>query len=225
MILYRKKQRNFELEREKFEQALLKTQVEIQEQTLANVSRELHDNLGQIASLVKMNLMMITSEISPSDKEKLNDSIQLTGEIITGIKGISVSLHGENLKRFTLVEMIEADLVRYRRMGQLVIQFNHESEGQPLAVETQIFVYRMIQEVFNNILNHANAKQVTLSLFSRPGKFQLEIKDDGVGFNTKSVKKGSGLINLEERSKIINATLEINSQVNQGTKIKLSMDR
>ncbi|MFT5820092.1 MAG: signal transduction histidine kinase [Crocinitomix sp.] len=224
IILYRKKQRNFQQERDAFKQALLRTEIEIKEQTLGNVSRELHDNLGQIAALIKMNLSRLNIEKEPDNELLMNDSVDLLKNLIADIKDLSVSLKGENLNRFGLIKMAEIDFHRYQNMGQFKIYFKHNFEAVDLALEKQIFVYRMIQEILNNILNHAQATEVHVQLHSNQNQTTLKIEDNGVGFDTKQQAKGSGLMNLEERCRLINAELNIKSEVGTGTSISIQIN-
>ncbi len=107
IVVYRRKQQVFEKEREAFKQALLKTEIEIKEQTLSHISRELHDNIGQIASLIKINLTLVLPNLSSNDREKVSQSLDLLKQLIKDIQSLSVSLKGENLKRFGLLKMIE----------------------------------------------------------------------------------------------------------------------
>lgn len=223
IILYRKKQRNFQQERDAFKEALLKTEIEIKEQTLGNVSRELHDNLGQIAALVKMNLSRLKVEKETDNEALLFDSIGLLRHLITDIKDLSLSLKGENLSRFGLLKMAEIDFKRYEKMGELKINFKHQFEEEDLTLEKQILVYRMIQEIFNNILNHANATKVSVQLQSTRNQFNLHVADNGIGFDTAKQAKGSGLMNLTERCRLIDAQLTLKSEVDVGTTISIQI--
>lgn len=223
MIVYRRKQRAFEWERQAFRQALLATQVEIKEQTLSDISRELHDNFGQIASLVKINLNMVSPEISPEDRQKITDSLELLKMLINDIKSLSVSLKGENLTRFGLVGMIEKDIERYRRLAGLEINFVRPVSIPVLKSSVDIFLYRMFQEIFNNIFKHSYATQADVRIEYSPDLFRMSVHDNGKGFNSKESNTGSGLINLKERCQMIGAKLDIRSSVNEGTFVIIDM--
>jgi len=224
VILYRKKQQDFEWEREQFKQALLKTEIEIREQTLSNISRELHDNLGQIASLIKINLSMISKEIEEEDQNKVNESLELLKGLIKDIKSLSVSLKGENLQRFGLVKMIENDTDRLKKLGYFNVTLSNLDLLPELKPEIEIFLYRMSQEIFNNIIQHADASEAGLEVQKNNKKCKLIFTDNGQGFDTSTNKLGSGLINLSERCKMIGADIEINSQPNAGTQINITLN-
>ncbi len=223
IIIYRRRQRAFEQERESFKQALLKAEIEIKEQTLSDISRELHDNLGQVASLIKINLNLIQPNLAKEDSQKVSESLDLLKQLIKDIKSLSVSLKAENLERFGLLKMIEKDIERYEKTVGLNITFATPSELPQLEQATQIFLYRMSQEIFNNIIKHANATQVSVSIMLKSNSLLFSISDDGRGFNTYVNQIGSGLQNIKERCQIIGAELDINSKPEHGTSITIDL--
>lgn len=219
VLIYRKKQRAFEWEREDFKQALLQTEIEIKEQTLSDISRELHDNLGQMASLIKINLNLVLPKLEGENHAKITESLDLLKLLIQDIKSLSVSLKGENLARFGLLKMIEKDLERYKKMGGLSVVFTSTPHLPKLDPAVEIFVYRMSQEIFNNILRHSQATEVHVSLTGTANEFSLQIKDNGKGFESNNQSAGSGLVNLKERCQIIGAELNIDSKPQKGTSV------
>jgi len=223
ILIYRKKQRDFQGERENFKQALLETEIEIKEQTLSDISRELHDNLGQIASLIKINLNLTLPDLNSENKEKIEESIHLTKQLIQDIRSLAVSLNGKNLNRFGLFKMIKKDLERYEKIGGLKINLTATEDLPIFEKATAIFLYRMWQEIFNNILKHAQASKVEIEMVYKNNVFELCIADNGIGYNTAEQYIGSGIINLNERCRIIGATLSIKSEINQGTGICIKL--
>jgi len=226
LFLYKRKQVEYRWEKEQAKQLLLKTEIEIKEQTLSYISRELHDNLGQVASLIKINLGMVNLSVDNSDFDKINDSRGLIKSLILDIKSLSTTLKGENLQRFGLVEMIKKDLQRLEKISIIQVDFICENKLPELSSERQVFLYRMTQEIFNNILQHSGATKAKLiiSVFDNVN-IELKFIDNGIGFDMNSNKPGNGLINLEERCKLINARLEIDSVVGKGTEIKISLKK
>ncbi|MBI3134447.1 MAG: sensor histidine kinase [Bacteroidetes bacterium] len=224
IIIYRKKQRAFEWEREVFKQALLKTEVEIKEQTLSDISRELHDNLGQMASLIKINLNLVLPRLSAEEGQKISESLDLLKQLIKDIKSLSVSLKGENLARFGLLKMIEKDIERYERAGGLKINLSVAQTLPLLEPAIEVFLYRMSQEIFNNILKHANASEVEVTVSFNSPVFRLGISDNGKGFDSNLNPAGSGLVNLKERCQMIGARLDLKSGLNQGTTVAIELN-
>ncbi|MFK8046278.1 MAG: sensor histidine kinase [Crocinitomicaceae bacterium] len=223
IVNYQKKQKEFEAEREEFKRALLQTQIEIKEQTLTNISRELHDNIGQIASLIKINLNLLSTDLSAEDKLKVTDSIELSRRLIKDVKALSVSLKSKNLERYGLLKMLENDIERYKAVGNLTIQFTHTRPFPSLKSDTEIILYRMSQEIFNNILKHSQASEVSVHIVNENSRTVFNFTDNGVGFKEESVEKGSGLLNLAERCAMIGAELSIQAADNRGTNIKITL--
>tara|TARA_B100000809_G_C15116876_1_gene522798 strand:+ start:1067 stop:1825 length:759 start_codon:yes stop_codon:yes gene_type:complete len=222
VLLYRKKQEEYEWDKEQAKQLLLTTKIEIKEQTMSNISRELHDNFGQIASLVKINLNMINCE-HEEDKLKVDDTIELVKKLISEIKILSTTIKGENLERFGLINMIDKDIERLSKLDYLTISRRGEQELPEMSHETEVFLYRMTQEIFNNILQHSESTEAILDITKKVDRLVLNFKDNGKGFDPKMNKQGNGLINLEERCKLISAKLNIESQPNKGTLITISL--
>lgn len=228
LFLHYKTRQRFDWERQQFKQAVLQTEIEIREETLTQISRDLHDNLGQIASLIKINLNLVSKDLKEVDHLKIEDSIDLLKRMIADIKSLSTSLNSENLKNFGLLEALNDDVQRINKTGHLNILVHSNGTMPALAPEIEIFIYRMSQEIINNALKHAGAKNLSIDFKEDENKLDLLFKDDGKGFNTKDViennlGKGNGLTNLFKRCKIIGANLSINSTLGGGTQIRIHL--
>lgn len=223
VIVYRKKQRVLEYEREEFKRTLLEAQIEIKEQTLSDISRELHDNFGQIASIIKMNLNLVLADMPPTKSVKISDSLKLLKELIADMRSLSASLKGENLARFGLVNMIKEDLIRYRNVGALEINFETSDTIPSMNNSYEIFIYRMSQEIFNNILKHSKADKVEVKLTYLNSIFEFSVSDNGVGFDSESETSGAGILNIKQRCEMIGASLKIESIPSQGTRVIIKM--
>jgi len=222
VLLYRKKQEEYEWEKEQTKQLLLTTKIEIKEQTMSNISRELHDNIGQMATLVKMNLSLFNYE-TEDDKRKIDEATDITDKLIIEIKELSTTIKGENLERFGLLNMIDKDIARMSRLDYIKILRTGEEYIPEMDHETEIYLYRMTQEIFNNVLQHSGSTEAILNITNKDKVLTLTFKDNGKGFDSNTYKQGSGLINLEERCKLIDAKFNIESQPNQGTIITISL--
>ena len=231
VIQYKKAQLKFELEKKELQEAMLKAEIEIQEQTLDNVSRELHDNIGQIASLLKINLNQLLSSQLANQGEKIQQSVDLTGQLITDIKATTSSLKNNQLNKIGLKAAIQEDSKRINKLGLLEVLFETNLDLAPSTIDktATVFIYRMYQEALNNVLSHSQATKVHVVLESNEETIQLKIKDDGIGFDpAQSSEKstgagGNGLFNLQERAKMIDAKLTINSKVSEGTEILITL--
>lgn len=224
---YQKTQQNFDWERQQHKQALLQTEVEIREQTLNSVSRELHDNLGQIASLIKINLNLVSKNLDEKDRLKISESIDLLKRLIGDIKSLSLSLDSDNIHRVGLYDSIKQDIERINRTGSLQIEFTGKNTLPSLRPDVEIFLYRICQEALNNILKHAKASKAELVLDFKSGTLEIVIRDNGEGFNietaTTNKEKGSGLGNMSKRCDIIGASFGIETKPGAGTIICITL--
>lgn len=223
IVLYRRKQEVFELEREQFKQALLQAQIEMKEETLTTISRELHDNFGQVASLIKMNLSLLAKHVKEEGKENLKQSSELIKQHIQDIRSLSVSLKGENLKRFGLLGMIKMDVDRYEKAGELKIHLDLPEEDVSFEQDKEIFMYRMVQEILNNVIKHAQATEVFITIKVNKKDSLIHIKDNGKGFVLEEVNLGSGILNIKERCKFIGGTFDLKSVPGKGTSYQISI--
>lgn len=197
--------------------------MEIREQALTEISRDLHDNFGQIASLIKINLNMMAPPQQKGDRLRVEESKKLLTQLITDMRSLSSSLNGNNLKEKGLMAMIERDVKRVKRSGFIEINLLHRPDHLSLKAETSIFTYRMFQEILNNILKHSQATNASVNVYSEGGKLTLHVSDNGVGMDPASENEGNGLRNIRERCKIIGASLSLDSSTDKGTFIEIEI--
>lgn len=208
----------------RYEKTIMESQLEIQEQTFRNISQEIHDNIGQVLSLAKLNLNTIEEE-HVSDKIRLTE--ELLGKAITDLRDISKSLHPEKIADIGLVNAIRNELQMVQKVARIKTELLCEYDDLALNKETSIIIFRMIQEIINNILKHAKAKHITVTIQKAAAQTTIEIKDDGVGFEVEklqSTESGIGLKSIGQRCALINARFNINSLPGQGTTIQIQFN-
>ncbi len=226
ILLYRKSQTKLHFERERRKQELLQAEIEIKEQTLVNVSREIHDNLGQAAALVKINLNLVSKELSESDQQKIDESKNLLKKLIGDMRSLSESLNGDNIRRKGFIKMIETDVDRINKTGYVEIKFEQPKEKITLELDQLIILYRMIQELFTNTLKYAKASIINLKIEQNQQGLSVHYSDNGIGFDYQAaLNKGSGLTNIKERCEIIDAKLYFESELNEGVNVKITLDK
>jgi len=224
-LVYRKNQNAKESQIEKLNITLLQSQIEIQEQTLQHISRELHDNLGQVASLIKINLTTLKLNEPEKAVEKIEATKDLTRQLIADIKSLSVSLGSDRLIQIGLIKAIETEVERLNKTGEFIAAFKLHGTIPDIDNDQSVILYRMVQEVLNNMVKHSEAKHISIFIHAKENVFILAFNDDGIGFNTeeKINASGAGLRNLKNRALLINAQLHIESLVGKGTKITIEM--
>jgi signal transduction histidine kinase len=211
--------------RSAFKQELLKTQIEIQEETLTYISREIHDNISQVLSFVKLNLAMIDNTDEHS-KKKIDESRNLVAQTIHDLRNLSKSLSFEHISRLGLIKTIEIEAERVKNSGLINTSVVIDGDPHSLGEQRELVLFRIFQEALNNTLKHADAKHLKIGLQYHDELFNLTLEDDGSGFSAESIqdKIGSGLKNIENRASLIGAVTTIHSSPGQGCKIMITLN-
>lgn len=220
--IYLKRKNKLLLEKERmnieFEQTLLKSQLEIQEHTFNEISREIHDNIGQVLSLVRINVNTLRA---PAEAEKLELMDELLGKAIVDLRNLSHSLDADHIRNKGWTGAVSKLLNDLHKSGKYKVVISIDEELPELGSDRPIILFRMIQEVINNIIRHADADTIYFNAKKVNGNLEIEINDNGKGFDPGYMSPGVGLQNLKNRSKMINAGLSINSQHGTGTEVKI----
>jgi signal transduction histidine kinase len=232
IFLHYEKVKRMKLEKDvlkaQYDQELLQAQLEVEEQTRKNIAQELHDNLGALSSLIKINLNLAAVAQEPNEKERLLfESKNLLKDLIVELKQLSVSLNADRLSQYSLSEMIQLEVDRLQKLGLFSIHYNEEGEEAVLSADHQVMVFRICQEILHNVVKHANASRVDVRVKYSPAYINVQIMDDGVGFNPQENQSkelgGSGLINIKNRARLIGSSLVIESIVGKGTRCELKL--
>ena len=221
---YQKKKNGFEREVEdmKFqhEQALLKSELEIQDQTLQHISQEIHDNIGQHFTMAKLYLLKITGEIPEADQERIMDAIDRLTEGLEDLRGVCKTLNLELIRTAGLQTAVDNQVALLRKADCFEVDYQLIGEYDYADEKKEIFMFRILQEAINNMVRHAEARRVVICLdAAEPGWLTLSVRDDGKGFNTQ--KRGGGLTNMSHRAALIGADFDVQSQLGKGTTIRL----
>ncbi|WP_428656681.1 sensor histidine kinase [Runella sp.] len=211
-----------------YQQEILQSQIEIQNQTLQHISGELHDNLGQLLSVVRFQLNILETQdaSTPEEIRQVNDVVDKT---IHELRGLSKSLDGDFVKNFGLAESLSHELTRIGATGRYRTDMLTEGETYRLDGQKEIVLFRVVQEILNNILKHAAAKHIKVQLRYQPQMFILLVQDDGKGFDYEAVlerkleNSGAGLRNIQRRTEMLGGTCSFKSGQNQGTIVQIEL--
>lgn len=221
IIFIRKKTKLLIDQKEKdlrFEKELATSQVEMKEQTLNYIGQELHDDLGQKLSVVRLRQNQLIPKLTNAEKEELSELNELLGECIQDVRNLSKTLITEQIMHFGLVESIEREIDKIKKLRLLKINLMTQKHDIDITPKHGLILFRIIQESINNILKHSRAKNVIILLEDCHETVQITITDNGKGFNTDLMNDGSGLKNMELRAKLIHAEFSIQSKLEEGTK-------
>ncbi|MFP2994964.1 histidine kinase [Spongiivirga sp. MCCC 1A20706] len=208
-------------ERQKFEIELANSQSEIQEQTLKNISWELHDNIGQLLSVAKLQLNMLSTQVKETNQKALAEVSDVIGKSLQDIRMLSRTLNHEVLQNIGLVEAIKMELQRFNRVKFLEASIDVKGEAKEINNKDEIIIFRIFQEFFSNVTKHSKASKLDVKLDYETEKLTISAEDNGVGFNMNEVKSGLGLINMKSRAELIKADFYLTSKYNEGVKLKL----
>lgn len=205
-----------------YERNLLNTQIEIQEQTFQNISREIHDSILQKLTLAK--LYLYTDRETKSDKKNI-DCLNIVTEVINDLGDISRSLNSDLILRNGLIRALEAEILQIKKLEKHAIDLQVNGDYIFLNNKKELILFRIIQESLNNILKHANSKCIQVLLNFKSDRLMLEVKDDGRGFDPIILlnNHGAGIANMIERAKMIGGELQVKSMLNKGTSIQLQV--
>ena len=225
VIFIQKKTRLLIAQKEKdmrFEKELATSQIEMKEQTLNYIGQELHDDLGQKLSVVRLRQNQLIAKMRDSEKEELVELNELLGECIQDIRDLSKTLITEQVIHFGLIESLEREISKIQNLRLLKIELITQKHDIDIMPKHGLILFRIIQESINNILKHSKAKNVSIKIEDDHEKLDILISDNGKGFNTNLKKDGSGLKNMELRAKIIHAEFSIQSEPDKGTQTSIT---
>jgi signal transduction histidine kinase len=212
-------------------QLLSQRLVEAQEEERRAIARELHDRVGQNLLALKLNLGIINEELSgqvPGDvNTRLTDSIYLMDEINKLVRDVMTDLRPAVLDDYGLEAALDSHVEEFRSRYDVNVLFAKSDPPLPrLSPTLEITLLRIAQEALFNVVKHAQASQVTLSLRQRDGHISLTIQDNGVGISPTqeaSCYTGRGLKIMRERAEAFGGTLRVTSTPGQGTKIEVEI--
>ena len=230
-LFFYQKKRNNHLAQQKqlqanFQKELLKTQLEVQEHTLNYISTEIHDNITQVLSFVKLTLANIASSAEGEKKLKINESRELVSQTITDLRDLSKSLSFEYITSLGLAQTIEKEVERVNKSGLLNVSFSDEGEIYSLGEQCELVLFRIFQETLNNTLKHSGSKHFKIMLQYHSDLFNLTLEDDGSGFSAETIdnKHGSGLRNIENRATLIGGKATIRSAPGKGCCVVIALN-
>jgi len=215
-----------QLMRATFEKQLLESKLEMQEQTFSMISQEIHDNVGQILSLAKVQLGILEEQHGIRNDLVTNakESISLA---MSELRDIAKSLSTQRLQQLSLKESIEQEIRRINRSGFIHIGSMVLGTEKIIPDQQKLIVFRMVQEGFQNIIKHAQATEVAVSLDYREDSLRIALADNGNGFDPeKEMKKneGLGLQNILRRAEMVGGKANVISQPGKGTTLEIIMN-
>jgi len=215
--------------RETFNQLILQSKLEIQERTLDHVAKELHANFSHLISLININLAAILAQSADGVREHVQETKLLAKQLMSEVKTLSVSLNTDFVLKGGFYKALENELQRLTKTKRY--QVSYQQTGVPLSLPggKEIVLFRLCQEILNNVVKHAQADAIEVSLKYEFNQLSVRISDNGMGFDLATAKalsmekESTGLLNIAERARIINGTLTIETSAGVGTTVQVDI--
>lgn len=211
-------QLNMELKQQ--QQRRVEAMMEAQEKERKRIAEELHDHLGQMLSLVKLNFSQLEDYIT-GKFELFENTNQLLDESCQEIRRIAYNLMPPDIQHKALAEILGILLRRQAIASTLDIRFTHASVPDDLSELIMLNVYRIVQELVHNVIKHAQANYLKIDLEGTTEGIILTVEDDGQGFEIEMVTSGLGLRNIHSRVHLLKGKIEVHSAPKAGTRYRI----
>ena len=217
-----------EVKNEIHKREILATQLEIQQATMQQIGRELHDNIGQKLTLVSLYTQQLLYENRvPEVSERIDQISQIINQSLQDLRSLSKTLTDDNINQKEIVTLIQEEVDNTNTFKRCHVSFEHNFKQLDLGFVHKNVLLRIIQEFIQNSIKHANCKNIFIKLnTSEEILWELNLRDDGIGFDsTEITSNGIGLTNMKNRAAIIGADFSLESQKNTGTTLNIILKK
>ena len=200
----------------------------IREEERTNIAREIHDELGQQLTVLKMDVAWLNKKFQGPDEKvnsRLKDLLTMIDETVKSVRRISSQLRPSLLDDLGLTAAMEWQLGEFEKRAGIKTLFETPHEELPVPDASKTALFRIFQECLTNVLRHSSATSVVVSLKEADQQLVMSITDNGVGFEPLKVggKRTLGILGMKERAEMIGGTYEINSKPGEGTSVIVSV--
>jgi signal transduction histidine kinase len=200
----------------------------VREEERIRIAREIHDELGQQLTGLKMDVYWLNKKLEAKDEkmqEKISGIIELIDETVKSVRRISSNLRPSILDDLGLIAALEWHSREVEKRSEIKVHFATRMTDQEIPVDVATGIFRIYQEALTNAVRHANAHEIKSSLQINNNQLILEIKDDGKGIDPKAKAntKSFGLIGIKERTFVMGGKFELKSEPGSGTELCISI--
>jgi len=200
----------------------------IREEERAHIAREIHDELGQQLTVLKMDISWINKKIGIQDesvKARMKELLVMLDETVKSVRRISSELRPSLLDDLGLTAAMEWQLTEFEKRFEIKTVFKSDDAEIKLSESVKTALFRILQESLTNVARHSEAKKVTVSLNRKNGSVVLSVVDNGVGFDKQNAigKKTLGILGMQERTSMIGGTYEISGKPGKGTRVVVTI--
>ena len=206
----------------RFEEEIVKSQLETQEQTLQNISWELHDNVGQLLSVARMQLNILQPNLTGEQKTLVDETGEIISKSLQEIRSLSKLLNPEVIKNIGLEEALQLEVDRFNRLNFINATLTVIGESIQINQKDEIILFRIMQEFLSNSVKHSKTTKLEVILTYTEENLVIKAQDFGIGFNKKTIPKNSGLINMKSRANLIHTEFNLKTEKDKGVLLTLT---
>lgn len=230
VMIYQKRMLREQLKRQQLESAyqqrMLEAALASQEEERKRVAADLHDSVGAMLSTIRLSLHAIVRQETAS-ANTIGQTKYMLDETIETVRRISRDLMPASLEKFGLSQAVQDLCERINSVSSIKCSFHENGANLPLEKSKEILVYRIVQELANNAIKHAQASRIEITLNWMMNQLHMVVQDDGIGFDFLAKKadshKSLGLYNIENRARLLQAQLNFEKTPDKGTKVELTV--
>ncbi len=227
ILQYRKRKIQYQSEKKAMEllhlNEMKEATLQMQQLTMQDIGREIHDGVGQRLTLASIySKQLINKNLSDDSRTKLEEISSIINDSLVQLRMLSRELANEQEHSIDLNEFVHQEVEKVKALSVCEVQFDQEKEFF-IDNKKAMFIIRILQEFMQNSLKYAECSKMTISLNKKNELLVLEINDNGKGFDQSILSKGIGLNNMKRRAEMIGATLDISSNIGQGTALHLEL--
>jgi signal transduction histidine kinase len=230
MVFYQKRMLQEQYKRQQMEldhqHKMMEAALESQEQERRRLAGELHDSIGAMLSTIRVGITTLARQVP--DPKALEQSKEMLDDTITSVRRISRDLMPSTLEKFGFVQAVKELCERFQATSLMPIHCLENGEVKDFEKPRELMLFRIVQELLNNALKHSKATEITVSV-TGSDKLLVSVEDNGIGFDPEAIKnskengKGLGLFNMENRARLLNASLEFETPRAKGSKVTLTV--
>jgi len=195
-----------------------------QESTLRYISRELHDDFGQVLTAIGSILARAERQTLSSNSqllESIREAREVAQATLDKVRDLSQALHPVVLDETGLESVLDGYIPTVERQSGIAISYEKQGAAFPVESPVAIQVYRILQEALNNVSRHSGSARAWVRLCYRPAELQLEVEDRGAGFDPEGARKGLGLVAMRERAALLGGRIDFLRPAEGGTLVRL----
>jgi two-component system, NarL family, sensor kinase len=215
MVFYQKKMIKEQMKRQalefEYQQKMMQAEMESQESERRRLAADLHDSIGGMLSTIRVGISTLARTLP--DPKSIDQTKLMLDDTISSVRRISRDLMPSTLEKFGVIHAIKEMCQRFQDTSRIEIHFAAPDEIPTIEKQRQLMVFRIVQELLNNAIKHAEAQHIHVTLIAE-NELHVSVEDDGVGFDAAAEMKANqngkslGLFNIENRTRLLGGKLE-----------------